>query len=530
MQKLSIEAIKKSVANKIPRDSVADILNFINTDKCYDGNILVLYGLRRTGKTTMVQQAFSLYDGNEKCAFYEVQNGDDIGDIQNILVQEKANGISIICFDEVTKASDFITNASVLADVFAKEGMKIILAGTDSLAFHLADSAELYDRTVQIRTTHITFAEHARVMGVSDVDDYIKYGGLMRRGANRKSGIYDYESACKYLDSAVANNIVNSIQKSAEDNCLDELPNNEMVTIIEKLVEVYGGRFDKKLAQRMLASVSINDTPKRISASEIDADIINRLVSKEEKQIITKEFLPIINASDEVKTPVTDTMISKLKKYLINMDVLSATPLCSYEYNDAFGWTWDDGFEYYVVQPAIKYYHLQEGENFFLTSDVYKDLTQHQRMLLAQKLNGKIKGDMLEQIVLFDVRSDLNADYFDVLKPEFRINGQKKGEYDMLIYDKRQNGYWCFKIKYSEHQFENQAVHLKNEKFKEVIDKRYGERINAYVLYRGETSMSDFGVQYVNVAEFLSAIHEFHNLSLALQELHVGCTPSPITF
>lgn len=523
MQKRNIEAIKKSVENKIPRDSVADILNFINTNKCFDGNVLVLYGLRRTGKTTMVEQAFSLYNGNEKCAFYEVQNGDDLGDIQDALVQEKENGISIICFDEVTKASDFVTNASVLADVFAKEGMKIILAGTDSLAFHLADSTELYDRTIQIRTTHITFAEHSKVLSVSDVDDYIEFGGLMSHGADRNSGVYSYESACKYLDSSVAENIVNSIQKSAEDNCLDDLSISEVKTIIEKLVEVYGGRFDKKLAQRTLTSVSVNDTPKRISASEIDADIINRLVSKEEKQIITKEFLPKINASGEVRTIVTDTMLSRLKKYLINMDVLSATPLYSYEYNDTFGWTWDAGFEYYIVQPAIKYYHLQEGKNFFLTSSIYKDLTQYQRNLLAQKLDEKIKGDMLEQIVLFDVKADLNAESFDVLKPEFRINGQKKGEYDMLIYDRQQNGYWCFEIKHSERQIENQIVHLQNEKFREVIDRQYGTRINAYVLYRGKTAMSEFGVQYINVAKFLIAIHEFHDLRLALQEL---CTIS----
>ena len=530
MLKRTIESIDRSAADKTPRESVADILNFMNTDKCYDGNVLVLYGLRRTGKTTMVEQAFSSYTGNEKCAFYEVQNGDDLGDIQDVLVHEKANDVSIICFDEVTKASDFITNVSVLADVFAKEGMKIILAGTDSLAFHLADSTELYDRTVQVKTTHITFAEHAKVLGVSDIDDYIEYGGLMRPGADRNSGVYDYESACKYLDSSVAENIVNSIQKSAEDNCLEVLPVDEMKTIIEKLVEIYGGRFDKKLAQRALTTVSVNDAPKRVSTSEIDADIINKLVSKKEKQIIAKEFLPMINASDAVKTQVTDTMISKLRKYLLNMDVLSATPLYSYEYNDAIGWDYSTDFEYYIVQPAIKYYHLQEGKKFFLNSNEYKELTQYQRNLLAQKLDEKIKGDMLEQIVLFDVRSDLNDTYFDVLKPEFRINGQKKGEYDMLIYDKQQNGYWCFEIKHSKHQFDKQVIHLKNEKFKEVIDKQYGERIDAYVLYRGETVMSDFGIQYVNVTDFLSAIHEFHNLHLALHELHVGSTPTPMTF
>lgn len=40
-----------------------------------------------------------------------------------------------------------------------------------------------------------------RVLKINDIDDYIKYGGLMNKG---KKFVNDYESVCKYLDSAVS--------------------------------------------------------------------------------------------------------------------------------------------------------------------------------------------------------------------------------------------------------------------------------------------------------------------------------------
>ena len=52
--------------------------------------------------------------------------------------------------------------------------MKIIVAGTDSLGFVLAERTELFDRTFRVNTTHIPYAEHSKVLDVNDIDDYIK--------------------------------------------------------------------------------------------------------------------------------------------------------------------------------------------------------------------------------------------------------------------------------------------------------------------------------------------------------------------
>ena len=142
---------------KKERYAVQDVRCFIQSDKALDGFILVIYGLRRTGKTTIMEQALSSFDA-KRCVFFEVQEKDSLLDVQRAVVAAQENSVDIICFDEITKANDFITNASVLSDVFAKEGIRIIVTGTDSLSFLLAMNHELYDRTVRIQTTHIPFA------------------------------------------------------------------------------------------------------------------------------------------------------------------------------------------------------------------------------------------------------------------------------------------------------------------------------------------------------------------------------------
>ena len=98
------------VNNKNERFAIQQMKQFIESeDKSY-GKILVLYGLRRIGKTTMMEQTSKFYNNFKKCAFYEITNNDSINYIKNILIEEKNKGTEIIFFDEITKANAFITS------------------------------------------------------------------------------------------------------------------------------------------------------------------------------------------------------------------------------------------------------------------------------------------------------------------------------------------------------------------------------------------------------------------------------------
>ena len=315
MIKRDISTIRTSNAKGSYRKRDAfDGMNAVLSNGMY-GEILVLYGLRRTGKTVLMEQLVS--ESNEKCAFYEVEDKDSMEDVERALFTEQENGTTLVCLDEITKAKDFITSSSVLPDIFAKEGMKIVVAGTDSLGFQFADIGELFDRTKRIRTTHIPFAEHSRVLNTDDIDDYIMFGGLMRKGADERV-ITDYSSACKYLDSAVVENISNSIKADKHDNCVKNLSIQELRAIIEKMVEIYSGSFDRTEMQDELKKASVNYPISKLE----DKDIIKYLTL--EKKNITKGFAKVINADININTTITDDMVDALEHYLIEMDVLSA--------------------------------------------------------------------------------------------------------------------------------------------------------------------------------------------------------------
>ena len=505
------------VNNKKERFAIQQMKQFIESkDESY-GKILVLYGLRRTGKTTMMEQTSKFYNSFKNCAFYEISNDDSINDIKNILIQEKNKGTEIICFDEITKAKDFITNSAVLPDIFAKENMKIIVAGTDSLGFVLAERTELFDRTVRVNTTHISYAEHSKVLNVNDIDDYIMYGGLMHKGLSDLQ-VSDYDSAKRYLNSAVAENIAYSIKSEPHDNQLKQLSFNEVRTIIEKLVELYSGSFNKEVMQKEIEKVSINEPVKGLYESEDFKDALEPILLNSKD--ITKDFTSIINADSLIRTEITEDMVKCFEQYLAEMDLLSSINKKDFRYTDAFGWTeLPNDKEIYIIQPAIKYFHLEKGKEFIENEVYYNQLTGNQKEKFKEKLDEYIKGEMVEQIVVFDTSKDLPSSRYYVCKPVFTVNGKKAGEYDMLVYDKQDNKHWLFEIKHTKNPCIEQEKHFSNESFRAVIEEKYGTCVAKCVLYRGENFISNTDAQYINISDFLISINTNKNMDFALKDI-----------
>ena len=507
---------KFNTDGKKERYAVQQVRSFINSNKALEGFILVLYGLRRTGKTTIMEQALSGISTN-KCAFYEVQDMDSLADVQKIIIDAKENGIDIICLDELTKANDFITNSSVLSDVFAKEGIRIIVTGTDSLCFQFASNDELFDRTVRIQTTHIPFAEHSDVLDTIDIDDYIQFGGLMRKGEPEDRIIHDFDTACKYLDSAVSKNIARSLKKNPKDSYFERLSMEELQAIIEKMVEIYSGVFSTKNMYEELKKVTLN-SPIKFLTKLVGRDITHRLIA--ESRNIAHDFVETINADFRIKTPITADMVKAFENYLIDLDVVSATSTIDFNYRDEFGWrSGKPQHEYHIIQPAIKFNHLQKGKEFFTDAPYYNELLPLEKQYLHRKLDEKIYGDMLEQIVLYDMSKNLNKSVYDVLKPSFYVNGEKKAEFDMLIHDKKQGKYWGFEIKHTTNPCIEQEQHLQNENFFDILEQNYGDREHVAVLYRGNPFICRSGTKYLNVADFLRSVSQSRDIQLSFSEL-----------
>lgn len=144
------------------RDCFGEIMKFLRGST--EDRVLAIYGLRRTGKTTMLRQAIADLGPElfSKTAYVKVREADTTEKLGRDMDRLYRQGFRYVFVDEVTLMEDFIDGAAIFSDVYAPMGMKIVLSGTDSLGFWLSEKGELYDRAYLVHTTWIPYREHRR--------------------------------------------------------------------------------------------------------------------------------------------------------------------------------------------------------------------------------------------------------------------------------------------------------------------------------------------------------------------------------
>ena len=203
------------------RDCFSKINYFIHTPAT--DKVCLLFGLRRTGKTTLLKQLVleMSEEEREKTLYIKATSENSIEDLNADLKTANKAGFKYILIDEITLIDKFIDNAALLSDVYAVQGIKIVLSGTDSLGFWFAQNEELYDRAVTVHTTFIPFREHARLLGINSIDEYIRYGGTLKAGeiafddddaTSPEASFRDDETTRRYIDTAIAKNIQHSLK------------------------------------------------------------------------------------------------------------------------------------------------------------------------------------------------------------------------------------------------------------------------------------------------------------------------------
>lgn len=134
------------------RDCYEQLTNFMKLPT--RGKICALYGLRRTGKTVMMEQCIAELPEEEKqkSAYLLCLNGCDMLEVRRVMEPLYEKGTRNFFIDEITAVTDFQKYGNVLSDYFSAKGAKVIIAGTDSLGIMLAESDILYDRIQMIHT------------------------------------------------------------------------------------------------------------------------------------------------------------------------------------------------------------------------------------------------------------------------------------------------------------------------------------------------------------------------------------------
>lgn len=462
--------------------------------------VLIIYGLRRTGKTTMIRQILTEFKPEEfdKAAFIQVTTGDTLADVDSDLKKLEKNGYKYIFIDEVTLVEDFIEGAALFSDIYASSGMKIVLSGTDSLGFAFTSKEQLYDRCIIIHTTFIPYREFERVLGVSGIDEYIRYGGVMSLGGvNYNDPFSNSKSAEEYIDTAIAKNIQHALKTYEYGGhfrlLLDLYESGELTNVINRVVENINHSFAKSVVERTFRSHDISVTATNLLRDRESPINIKEHIDLENVTKGIMRVLDILNKEEQSIEIQNDHMI-QIKEYLKMLDLVDEISLESLpEVSNRSTIT-------VIAQPGLRYAQAQAIVENLLLDETFSELSAKERKRVLDRLISEIRGRMMEEIILLETK--LAHPDKQVFKLQFAV-----GEFDMVVCDPENVTCNIYEIKYSKEQAPEQYRHLEDEEKCRMTTHRFGDIEGKYVIYRGEPAICG-DVCYVNVEEYLRALNK----------------------
>ena len=135
-----------------------------------------------------------------------------------------------------------------------------------------------------------------------------------------------------------------------------------------------------------------------------------------------------------------------------------------------------------------------------MKDELFSQLDSGEKEYVAGRILDEVKGRMLEDITLLETSKALGKNYH-VFKYQFG-----KGEYDMVIYDRKNKCCAVYEIKHSSEYVREQGRHLMNEEMLKLTTPRYGKLAGRYVLYLGQPMDTEDGIAYRNAEEFLKML------------------------
>lgn len=493
----------KSVEKFGQRECMNILKKYLRSD--VNGKVCLIYGLRRTGKTTMLMQAISELP-KDKTAYIKIMTKDNMANLNHDLKLLFGLGYQFVFIDEVTLLKDFIDGASLFSDVYAMFGMKIVLSGTDSLGFAISAGEELYDRAVTIHTTFISFREYSRLLGIHDIDEYIRYGGTFRVGETdfddpelNDEGVSfrDDESTRRYIDTAIARNIQHSLACYQSGghfrNLIDLYEKKELTNAVNRIIEDMNHRFLVSVITRDFESHDLGSSAQiqRKRAAMIGESSI---LDKIDTEAVTARLMTILEIKNKKDTAVeiTAAHIAEIQEYLSILDLIIPAPVESIGIDIK-------NKEYLFSQPGMRYCQAQALVFSLMKDETFKHYPAKERKEIENQILEEVRGRMLEEIVLLETVKTLprNKRAFKLLFPI--------GEFDMVVQDTDSMTCELYEIKHSNQIAGGQYRHLSDEEKLKKTEHEFGTITKRTVIYRGK-DQSQEGVFYRNVVEYLEEL------------------------
>lgn len=490
------------------RDCFSKIQDFLKTPAA--DKVCLVFGLRRTGKTTLLKQlVLAMNEEEQKSAIYiKASTENTIEELNADLKLANKLKYKYVLIDEITLIEKFIDNAALLSDVYAVQGMKIVLSGTDSLGFWFAQNEELYDRAVTIHTTFVPFREYSRLLKIDDIDEYIRYGGTLKAGETNfedsDANSFDAsfrtdESTRRYIDTAIAQNIQHSLKCYDRGNhfrnLIDLYKKDELTNAINRIIEDMNQAFTVDVITRDFKSSdlgSAKDLLRREKDETKRTDFLDTFDASE----VTKKLMEILKIRNKERQTIEikEVHIQEITEYLKALDLLEIV------YTENIPISNKKQERIIFTQSGMRFCQAQVLVYSLMQDEVFGSLTGELRDIITEKILEDVRGRMLEDIVFLETKRTYGSKR-NVFKLKFA-----SGEFDMVIQDKTKKQCEIFEIKHSKEPFPAQYRHINDEEKISLTEAQFGKVVRKCVLYRGESEQLENGVEYKNVEEFLKGL------------------------
>lgn len=448
--------------------------------------VCIVAGLRRTGKTTMIRQAILDMEPEEgkKVAYIKTTAADNMEVMSRDLKRLNQQGYRYVFIDEITLMDDFIDSAAILSDIYAAQGMRIVLTGTDSLAFGLALRQELFDRAITVRTTFIPFREYSRLLGVDKIDEYIRYGGTLRAGSpdaeGEKTGpketfalFRDSQSTQEYIESAVCRNIQRSLAASKDKSQFAGLR-----TLLET-GELMGA------VNRIMEDMNLNFLLLVASENPLFQDFRIAVWNLRNER-----------SREEQALGITKVHLMEVKEALVALDLIVECPA---ESTKAGGEVIE---KVIFAQPGIRYSQIQTLVEEVMNGERLGQLSQADKKEFTERILQEVRGRMLEEMVLMETEKALSGRY-QVFKMQLATN-----EFDMVVYDTEENNCSLCEVRGNGPAAKNRFRRVPDAEKYRQIERRFGPITERITLCRDPELLAASGGsgKYCRIEEYLKSL------------------------
>ena len=460
--------------------------------------VFIMYGLRRTGKTTMIRQLIldMSPEMKKRTAFIQISPNETLAMLNKDLKILEKQGYRYIFIDEVTMLSDFIEGAALFSDIYAASGIKIVLSGTDSLGFLFAEDEQLYDRCFLLHTTFIPYREFENVLGIKGIDQYIRYGGTMSLGGveyNKSQMSFASEKRTnEYIDSAIARNIQHSLKNYQHEGhfraLYDLYEKDELTSAINRVVEDMNHQFTIEVLTNTFKSHDLGVSKTNLRKDrENPTDILDEI----DMTAVTErlKILLEIRNKEEQTVSISPEHVREIREYLEMLDLI--------RYIDVkiAGGSGSARKRTVFTQPGLRYAQAEALITSLMQDEAFRDLGIRERMRITDRILSEIRGRMMEDIILLET---------SISEPENQVFVFQfaTGEFDMVTFDSKNIRCNLYEIKHSTEIAQYQYRHLVDSKKLEQTEKQYGKICERAVIYNGENSNQDC-IKYLNAEEYL---------------------------